>query len=342
MQERAEKAATIKDVAAETNLAISTISKYLNNGPVKAENKAKIETAIKKLNYRPNVNARGVRSAKTYMVGLMTNYTDSHYFAKIFGEIERILKEHNYSVVFVSHKDNQEKTREMSRFLADKQVDGVILVPLADKESFEPILDAGIPLVTLDRKIKEVDCVQSKSTLGTYEAVEYMIQKGHRHIGIITGTAKKCGGCIEGNERLKGFYRALEDYALPVREDWIIEGDFEKDSGYEGMKQLWQRKAHPTALFISNYYMTLGAMGAIRELNIRIPEELSVAVFDDLEFSRIVRPKLTAVKQNMEEIARSATCLLLDRMSRKDKRPHQTIRIPTEFIVRESVQERFE
>ncbi len=333
-------AVTIKDVARETNLAISTISKYMNGGKVRPENKKLIEQAILKLGYRPNDNARGLRTAKTYTIGVLIDSLGSQYFAKITQMIEKILKKEGYSILVCCHKDNAAGAGKAVEFLVSKQVDGIIIEPVADEDDYAvPIFENKIPLVAIDRALGRMksDRVMSNSAFGAYQATEYLIQNGHQKIAIITGTSENNSGLLAAKERYRGFLRAMEDYELPLQKEYILEGDFTFESGYECMQKLWKLKKHPTSLFISNYNMCLGAMTAIHNMKVNIPEELSLITFDDLEFSVISNPALTAIRQPMEKIAEKTVELLLRRIEGDYTDYPQNIKLTTELIVRDSV-----
>jgi len=307
---------TIKDVAKETNLAISTISKYMNGGNVRSKNKKIIDEAIQKLGYRPNDNARGLRNAKTYTVGVLIDSLGSQYFSKVTQIVEKFLKKEGYSVLVCCHKDDARKAREAIEFLVAKQVDGIIIEALESDEDYTaPLRYHNIP----------------------YQATEYLIQQGHKKIAIISGTSIDNTGLLAGKERLTGYLRAMEDYELEVQKEYVVEGNFKFESGYKCMQKLWNLKKRPSAVFISNYNMCLGAMAALNDMKIAIPEELSLVTFDDLEFSVISNPMLTAIKQPMEEIAEKAVELVLRRIDGDYADYPKNLKLPTELVVRDSV-----
>ncbi len=333
-------AVTIKDVARETNLAISTISKYMNGGNVRPENQKLIEETIRKLGYRPNDNARGLRNARTYTIGVLIDSLGSQYFAKITQMIEKILKKEGYSILVCCHKDNAAAAKKAVEFLVAKQVDGIIIEPVAGEDDYAaPVNYNKIPVVAIDRALGHVQCdrVMSNSAFGAYQATEYLIQNGHKRIGIISGTSEKNPGLLAAKERFRGYLRAMEDYELPLQEEYIMQGDFKFESGYQCMQKLWKLKNRPTAVFVSNYNMCLGAMTAVHNMKISIPEEISFLTFDDLEFSVISSPALTAIRQPMEKIAEKAVEFILQRIAGDYTDYPHNIKLPTELVVRDSV-----
>lgn len=333
-------AITIKDVAKETNLAISTISKYMNGGNVRIENREVIEEAIRKLGYRPNRAAQGLRSSKTYMVGLVVESMENQFFSLVTEHIERALKAKGYSLLICCHRDRIEKAKKSVDFLTEKQVDGIIIVAVSGEIDYmESARGKDIPVVVLDRIPRGLyyDSVSSNSATGMYCGVEYLVRMGHRNIGIITGTVFG-NPCIEnGNERLAGYLRVLEDYCLPINNANIKKGDFSFESGYRGLNELMTSKEPPTAIVTSNYNMTLGAVTAIHNLKLKIPEDISFVAFDDLEFSVITNPNLTSIRQPVEEIAWKSVELLLRRIGGDYMGFPQNIKLPTTFHERESV-----
>ena len=339
-----KRSITIKDVASETSLAISTISKYMNGGNVREENRIIIEEAVKRLGYQPNKAARGLRNAKTYTVGLVINYAESEFFSKIAACIERALQEHGYSLILVGHKGDAEKLGEDLKFLIDEQVDGCIVAALEVKgDSLRPLDEAGIPVLLLDgmkySKEAHYDSVMSNGAKGAYDAVEHLINNGHKEIAIIAGRDPENEDIIAGGDRMKGYERAFEDYGLEVNDKFVFGGDFRYQSGYEEMNKLWKQKDKPTAIFIINYNMALGAMTAIHELGINIPEDLSFVMFDDMEFSTLNKPRITAVRQPIEAIAEQATNFLIRRMNDDWAGYPQQVRMSTEFNERDSVKD---
>ncbi len=329
-------AVTIKDVAKETNLAISTISKFMNGGTVRIENQKLIEEAILKLGYSPNRSARGLRTSKTYMVGLITGRVNSPHTAAIISEIEKKFRSLGYSVTFATHEENGMQAKDYVDYMVERGVDGLISTPIGSgRDYLKGAVEKEIPVLLLEERCGDMqtDCVQVDCCGGAYYMVEHLVESGHRKIAIIKGPEDK----MTSKERLKGYLRVLEDYELPVRQEYLVPGDYKYKSGYEGILKLWQLKDRPTALFVSNYDMCLGAMAAVHNLDIRVPEELSVVSFDDFELSVMVRPKLTTIRQPLERMADVACNLLYRRMQGDYSDFPRKIRLKPECIYRDSV-----
>ena len=329
-------AVTIKDVARETNLAISTISKYMNGGTVRHENRVLIEAAVQKLGYSPNRSARGLRTSKTYMIGLVTGRVNSPHTAAIVSGIEKRFRELGYSVIFATHEENGVQIEDYLEYLLERGVDGIISSPIAaGGDCLKRAVEQNIPVLVVEENSGEMrtDCVQVDCCGGAYQIVEHLIESGHHRIAIIKGPENK----LTARERLRGYFRVLEDYGYPVRQDYLIPGDFTYQSGYKGIMKLWKLEEKPSAVFVSNYDMCLGAMAAVHNLDIRVPEALSVVSFDDFELSVMVRPKLTTIRQPLEEMANAACDLLYRRIQGDYSDFPKKIRLKTKCIYRDSV-----
>ncbi len=327
---------TIKDVAKDTKLAMSTISKYMNGGNVRPKNRIIIEEAIERLGYQPNQFARSLRTSKTYTVGILLPALSDPFSVKIVNVIEQKLMKNGYLPLLCCHRNKYENVVEAVSFLLDKGVDGIILDPApTEKDYIKPIVDAKIPLVVIDSALDNysLDYVMVNNTKGVYEAVEDLVLKGHKKIAIFTGMK----GLSTSDERLKGYIRVLEDYNLKMNKKYIVDGDYSYEGGYNAIRQIWSMNDRPTAVFVCNYQMCLGAVKASHDLNIIIPEELSLATFDDMDISIVTNPKLTSVGQPLDEIGKAASKLILKRMNGDNTDFPKFIRLKTTLVSRESV-----
>jgi LacI family transcriptional regulator len=329
-------ASTIKDVAKYTGLSIATISKYINGGNVLDKNRELIEDAIKALDFRVNEIARGLKTNKTMTVGVLIPDLKNIFCTNIISNIEDVLIRNGYSTIICDYKESSELEEKKMEFLVNKMVDGIILMP--HNESTEQAynnLQKDIPIVLIDRAIKDVNCdvVLVDNLNASYNAVEQLITRGHRRVGIICGPKN----VYTTEERLKGYLRVHEDYALPVDNNLIKHGDYQVQSGYELLCELWNENPRPTAIFVTNYEMTLGGIIAINEKDIKIPEEVSFIGFDNLDMARIVKPPLSIVVQPMKEIGETAANILLKRLRGDMSNFPQMVRLKTEVLIKESV-----
>lgn len=332
--------ATIKDVARETGLAISTISKYMNGGSVRPANAKIIEEAVQKLRFSPNRAAKGLKSARSFCVCLITGTVHSPHTAMLLQRFERRLREMGYSLMFVSNEMDRQMTKQQIDYMLDEGIDGMIIACVNHRSELGTLArEAGIPIVMMEEEFDneegKLDLIQADCACGAYTGVEYLIQKGHRRIAILTGDLNT----DTGRERLQGYERAMQDYGIPVDPSYVFHGVYTFESGYAGMEQLILMKERPTAVFISSYELSLGAVAAVNQYNIQVPDDLSLVVFDDYELSGFFKPALTAIEQPLDEMALTA-CSILDMRIREDKTDFPLrLRFKTRFHERDSVKD---
>jgi DNA-binding LacI/PurR family transcriptional regulator len=328
-------AVTIKDVARDINLSISTISKYINGEKVLKANQEKIQEAITRLGFFPNAMARGLRSSQSYAIGLLLPFLKDAYQATNAAKIEYYLQKAGYSVVLCCHRDDVNLANDAIKFLAERKVDGVLLNILPDSRlKLNLLRENNIPVVMYEQTVepKLFDCVTVDNCNGAYEAVEHLIKQGCKRIATIAGDMANNTAI----ERLRGYKRVLEDYNLPYDSSLVYYGNYDVASGYAGMSHFWSLTNKPDALFVANYHMCIGTFTAIQHLNIQVPQQLSLITFDDLHFSQIVKPTLTSVRQPLDEMARISCSLLIERIKKEKTGPPCLIRIKPELILRNS------
>jgi len=329
-------ASTIKDVAKYTGLSIATISKYINGGNVLEKNKALIEEAIKVLDFRVNEIARGLKTNRTMTIGVLIPSLENIFFTTIVSYIENILLENGYSTIICDYRQNVSLENSKFDFLVNKSVDGIIAMPLGiDEKRVKSVLEKGIPVIVIDRPVNNLKCdsVLVDNINASYNAVEHLIIQGHKRIGIICGPQN----IYTARERLTGYLRVHKDYNLEPDQELIKYGDYEIESGFVLLNEILSSDNPPTAVYVTNYEMTLGAVMALNEKNIKIPEELSFIGFDNIQLSKVVKPQLSIVVQPMKEIGETAAELLLKRLKGDKNNFPAMIRLKTEFIPRESV-----
>lgn len=331
-------AATIRDITRLTGLSLATVSKYLNGGNVLAENKKLIEKAIKELHYEVNEVARGLATNRTKTIGVLVHNIDNIFAGTIITHIEDTLRQQNYGTIITDCRGNIALEEEEIRFLLSKRVDGIITIPTAANAKYlDSAVRRGIPVVLIDRvfKNKAFDSVLVDNKNAAYEAVNVLIANGHRDIAIICGTADE----YTAKERYLGYEKAVLDrFGIEALHNCFIKkGELTVEHGYQSMKDLLQKKKRPTAVFLSNYEITLGAIIAINELGIQFPEEISLIGFDNMMLSQIVKPKLFMVVQPMQEIAMQAASLMLKRLQSEESGAPMEIKLSTSILEGKSI-----
>ncbi len=250
--------------------------------------------------------------------------------------VEDLLAKYNYNLILCNSDEDVEKEKNYIEVLFSRRVDGLIITPSKSSETRENLdlfREKNIPIVLVDRKIEglEEDVVLADNIEGTYEAISYLVSLGHKRIGIITGPLDTTTGC----ERLEGYLKALEDKGIKKDDNLIYEGDFKEEGGYKGVEALLNINNPPTAIFTSNNLMALGALKKITELGLKIPQDLSLISFDDMDWFPYFSPPLTAVYQPAYELGETAVKLLFERLKRGRKK-RKEVRLPTKLIIRES------
>ena len=326
---------TIKDVARQVGVSTATVSHVINNTRFVSEGlKEKILQTIRELNYQPNAIARSLVKRKTHTIGIIISDILNPFYTAIVRGIEDVTYQSGYSVMLCNTDEDPEKEILYIQILMEKRIDGLV-ISTAFQDGGHPLFSQlkGIPLVTVVRKIKNLasDAVLGDNTGGVYQAIDHLIQLGHRRIGIISGPT----GLSSGAERLAGYKKALEGHRIPIEDHWIKIGDFKRESGYVLTKEFFNRSPLPTALFVANNQMTIGALQALTELKIRIPEDISFVSFDDMEWYSFLNPPLTTVEHSPYLLGKTAGEVLLQRISHKRKNPKRVL-IPSHLIVRKS------
>ena len=330
--------ATMKDIARLTGLGLATISKYINGGRVLEKNKIAIDNAIESLNYTPNVFARSLKTGYSKIIGVVIPELSQIFVTTILTKIQDTLRKNGYGLFVCDCRTDRKLEVETTKFLLNKHVDGLVSMPVChDGEHLLPALEKNIPIILIDRMISKldgkVDAVLVDNINGSTKAVNYLIENGHQKIGIITGPMD----VFTAQERLEGWKQGLTRNGIEPDETIIAYSDYTVQGGYNAIRQLLEEHKDLTAVFASNYEMTLGVIIAIKELGISLPEQLSLIGFDNIELSQVVTPTLTIVTQPMEEIGNQAATLILDRLSSNKPSSPKTVILPTDLRIGESV-----
>lgn len=312
---------TIKEVAEKANVSIATVSRVLNNNyPVSEDARLRVLEAIGELNYQPNGVARSLKSKRTHMIGIVVADITNPYFMQIAKGIESVVSNKGYNLIFCSTNENPTRELKLLRLLNEKRVDALVLASCDKDGSYvRQLIEHGTPVVLVDRKIYglNADTIVEDNFNAAYNITNYLINKGHRKISIVNGLLN----ISTGLERFEGFKKALEDNNLPIYKEYILQGNFNREDSYNAVKNMIakQKDDLPTAIFAANNLMAEGAMIAIYENGLRIPEDISLVSFGDLSVPQLINPKLTLVSQNAYTIGQKAGEIALERIhGRKD------------------------
>ncbi|KYH30408.1 MULTISPECIES: LacI family DNA-binding transcriptional regulator [Clostridium] len=326
---------TIKDIAKLANVSHTTVSRALNDSPfINDETKNKIKAIAKQLNYVPNYNAKSLVLDKSYTIGLFfsTIYkgtSPGFFYETVKGVSSEI--EDKYNLVVKGISDYKEFSS-----INRKRFDGIIVMSQSDKDNMfiYNAIEKEIPIVVLNREVEADSVVNilSGDRKGAYNAVDYLIKNGHKDIAIIEG-AKVFKSTYE---RKEGFLNALIDNDIPVKSEYMVQGEYDMESGYLAMKKLLSLPKIPTAVFCSNDDMAVGAFKAAFEAKLSIPDDISIMGFDNNVFSPYLTPALTTVQRSIEKVSKQGAKKLLEIINSGEKKGER-IYIDTELIIRESV-----
>lgn len=327
---------TIHDVAKKAGVAPITVSRVINNsGYISDETRERVEAAIAELGYVPNTLARSLRSKRTNTLALVLTDITNPFFTTLARGVEDAASDAGYTVIFCNTDESMTEEQKYLRLLLQKQVDGFLLVPArSTADSVELIQKHGTPLVVLDRHIKnaKVDIVRGDSERGAYDLVKLLLSLGHRKIAALAGPK----GVSTAEDRINGYRRAMLEAGIPEDQLQINFGGYTHASGFELAQQVLNSPDRPTAIFAGNNFITLGAMKAVQEAGLSIPEEMALVGFDDLPPFMVTFPFLTVVAQPAYEMGQQATRLLLSRLMDERSEKYQEIVLPPKLIIRAS------
>ncbi|HGJ5891201.1 MAG TPA: HTH-type transcriptional repressor PurR [Arsenophonus apicola] len=330
--------ATIKDVAKLAGVSTTTVSHVINNTRfVAKKTKTIVWAAIKTLNYSPSAVARSLKVNHTKSIGLLATTNEAPYFAEVIESVENNCYSQGYTLILCNSHNNLNKQQAYLQMLAQKRVDGLLVMCSEYPKQLLGMLEEyrNIPMVVMDWGQAHgdfTDVIIDNAVYGGYLAGRYLIERGHRDLGIISGPLKR----NTGSGRRQGFLNAMKEANIQPHDKWIVEGDFEPSSGYDAMKQILNHQQRPSAIFCGGDIMAMGAICAANELGIRVPHDISIIGYDNVRNARFFTPALTTIHQPKERLGQMAFTMLLDRIINKRK-DAQTIEIHPELIERRSV-----
>ncbi|WP_462413043.1 LacI family DNA-binding transcriptional regulator [Neobacillus sp. Marseille-QA0830] len=327
---------TIKDIAKIANVSHTTVSRALNDSPlIKPGTKKKILEIASQLNYTPNYNAKSLVMKRSYTIGLfltsITQGTSSSFFVETVKGVNQIINQ-NYNLFVRGIDDIHDYAT-----IHNKRFDGIILMSQSEVDDgfIAYLKEKEIPCVVLNRDIGDPSIINilSNDKEGSTQVVKHLLQSGHRAIGLIEGIK----GFKSSMERREGYLKALIDYNIPIKNEYIIQGNYDMESGYKAMEKLLALDNPPTAVFCSNDDMAIGAINAAFAHGVRVPDDISIVGFDDIEFARYTNPSLTTVKRPIEKISSLGAKKILEMMNTEEPIAGEKIFVETELVIRQSV-----
>ena len=329
----------IKHVAEKSGFSTATVSRVLRNYPgVREKTRKKVLEAVSELDYEVNAVARSLRQKKTYSIGIIVGNVLSQFYSVIAKSVEDTANKFGYNTILCNGDENPEKELNYLKVLKSNRVDGIILTPTGkNSEYINNLIRSGTKVVLLDRVIEGVDCdaVLVDNANGAYKAVKYLIDQGYKRIGIINGYLDRTTGA----ERLKGYLQALAEANIAKDKSLIKIGNFKKESGKKLTKELLKQVNKPEAIFVTNIDMSMGALSAIKEMGVSIPDEIGLICFDDSEWAPLINPPITVIRQPVYQLGSTASELLIRNIENNEKdliHKSKIIILQTELIIRNS------
>lgn len=330
---------TIREVARQAKVSVGTVSNVLaGSATVRAELRRRVEEAMRGLDYHPNQIARSLKTRQTKTLGMVISDITNPFFPQVVRGAEDVAIASGYLLITLNTDDSPERERQALSMLRAQKVDGLLLTVAAsrgDMNHIEQFRDSGLPVVCIDREVPGVplDLVCADNTRGAKMCMQHLLSRGHRRIGYLSGSF----GLFTAVTRLEGFNQALNDAGITADAELVRHGDFRFDSGYRLAKEMLLEHNPPTALFASNAMMGFGALKAIHELCLRCPEDVALAMFDDVPFGDVIQPRLTVVAQPAYHMGKVGAQLLIARLEGRETSTEPVVKtLVPELLVRES------
>lgn len=332
--------ATIKDVAKHANVSTTVVSKTLNGyTDVSEETRKKVLKAVEELNYSPNMLAKNLKQKVTKSIALIfsnfeySNGKDGVLFKMMTGIFEAA-SHYNYEVLLYTRSLSEQQDKSYWQFCKEHKVSGAVITGLKTTDPyFLEIVDSNFPCVVIDADITGMNTgsIMTENVEAAKCAVQYLIDHGHRHIGMVNGH----NYAVVSKERQEGYRQALKENGIAYDPSFVVNADYTEESAYELAEGYL--KAHPelTAIFFASDLMAIGFMSRCRELDVSIPEKLSIIGFDDIVLSSYTTPRLTTIHQDFQQMAFLAFEQVIRILEKKEAGSHQ--KISFQVVDRESV-----
>ena len=327
--------ATMKDIARLAQVSTSTVSHVINGSRfVSDEIREKVMRIVAELNYTPSAVARSLKVRETKTIGLLVTATNNPFFAEVMAGVEQYCQKNQYNLIIATTGVDAKRLQQNLQTLMHKQVDGLLLMCGDSRFQADIELTISLPLVVMDWWFTELnaDKILENSALGGYLATKALIDAGHRKIGIITGNLKKS----VAQNRLQGYKNALSEAKIALNPHWIVESHFDFEGGVLGIQSLLTQSSRPTAVFCCSDTIAVGAYQAIQQQGLRIPQDLSIMGYDDIELARYLSPPLSTICQPKAELGKLAVEALLQRIKNPNENYLTLVLEPT-CVLRESI-----
>ncbi len=328
---------TIKDVAKKAGVSMMTVSRVINNkGFTSVETRKKILEAIEEIDYKPNILARSLVTKESRFITIVIPDISNPFFAEMVKEAEDIARKNKYIILLGDTEGRKEIEKEYSEAAINRMSDGIILIAPRMEDKLIIKINDRVPLVLVDRPIagKDIAQINSDDFSGAVLAVEHLIGLNHKRIGFLSGTRDIPAGL----QREEGYIKTLKKNNIDIQSKLIVEGDWTFKSGRDALDRFISNDQASTAIFASNDLMALGLIQRAQEMNIKIPEDLSIIGFDDISMAVLVNPSLTTVRQPRLEMGKVAIELLINKLQKKSDIKNNIL-LKNKLIIRNSTGE---
>lgn len=333
----------LEDIAKKAGVSRSTVSRVINNeGYVSEATRSKVMAVVEEVGFAPNPAARALVTQRNEVIGIVVpdplqellGTDNPYYYSTLLQGITDAAHVRDYATLLWVGHSTEDEQRYYQRILKNRLMDGLLIVASLSSEDLlvSSLLRSRMPFVTIGRPLQALEAISYVSVDNVHaaqQAVQHLISLGRRRIGTITGTPAN----VDSHDRLLGYGQALRTAGIKVRPEWVIEGRFNRDAGYQAMKQLLHQDID--GLFAASDVVAIGAMQAIQEAGLRVPEDIAVIGFDDIPLAAQVQPALTTIRQPIAQKSAQAVSILLDLIEGRVEGPIQVL-LPTQLVIRES------
>lgn len=331
------KATTIKDVAREAGVSISTVSRVLNNsGYASSSVSEAVKKAVEKLNYRPNSIARSLKINNSFTVGLIVTDITNPFFSTIAKEVENVLSQYNYNLIICNTNESPEKEYKQLKMLTEKRVDGILLCSTGKNNFYiKQLIKQGTVIILIDRRYDELelDIIKDDNEYGSYLLTKYLIQKGHKSIALIKGNPLS----NTSNEREQGYIRALQEFSIDYKKDYVYVGGASGEHTVEAVESFLTLPERPSAIFAVNSLIAKHVIMKLNDLDIKVPEQMALVCYGLEEFRTLYKPSITCMVQQPERFGYTAAQLIISRIKDGSGSMKKEIIFPPEMFIGSSV-----
>lgn len=331
--------ATIKDVAKKAGVSVTAVSRALNNYPdINVNTKSRILKIVEELRYYPRASARNLVTRRSQLIGLYYPIINGvglqqPYIGQILDQFKSCLGEHGYDLLIFSDADAPFAGLTLYDRVMYRDVDGLLILGLPD-QSIQHLAEADLPVVGIDHFVQGKRCgsVTSDNRRAVHDLVKVLVGGGYRRLGFAHGPLE----LPVAMERLQGFYSGLAALGIAPNTDWIVDGDFTMEGGQRAGEEILRNRERPDVLICAADVSAIGAMQTFHRAGVRMPDEMSVVGFDDIDAASFVYPQLTTIRQNKEEIGRKAAEIMMTLIHNEKRDTPMHYVLPTELVVRQS------